>query len=305
MIGFGAQLSLHPPAEQFELVQRLEDVGYDSVWTGDHMSFHNPIHESITLLASDAPITKRIKLGVGVYLLALRSPAVAAKQAATLDVLSGGRLVFCVGVGGENPKEFELCGIPHTERGARVNEGIDVVRTLWRDTPASFNGRFTRFESVSIDPKPVQQLPPIWIGGRSDAALARAGRQGDGWMSYVVQADRYAQSLDKIRAAAAAAGRSMDKFTAAHLVFITIGRDYEAAKRAWVGVLSKRYAQDFEPLAKRYGVIGTPEQCAEQLERFRTAGCNYFVMSAIGDPREERAQHEAIAAEIIPRFGSR
>ena len=148
MIGFGAQLSLHPPAEQFELVQRLEVVGYDSVWTGDHMSFHNPIHESITLLATYAPITKRIKLGVGVYLLALRSPAVAAKQAATLDVLSGGRLVFGVGVGGENPKEFELCGIPHKERGARVNEAIDAVRTLWRDTPASFHGRFTRFDGV-------------------------------------------------------------------------------------------------------------------------------------------------------------
>ena len=305
MVGFGAQLSMHPPAEQFELVKRLEAVGYDSVWTGDHMSFHNPIHESITLLATYAPITKRIKLGVGVYLLALRSPAVAAKQAATLDVLSGGRLVFGVGVGGENPKEFELCGIPHKERGARVNEAIDAVRTLWRDTPASFHGRFTRFDGVSIDPKPVQQLPPIWIGGRSDAALARAGRQGDGWMSYVVQADRYAQSLDKIRAAAATAGRSMEKFTAAHLVFITVGRDYEAAKRAWVSVLSKRYAQDFEPLAKRYGVIGTPEQCAEQLERFRVAGCNYFVMGAIGDPRDERAQLETIAAEIIPRFRSR
>ena len=305
MIGFGAQLSLHPPAEQFELVQRLEVVGYDSVWTGDHMSFHNPIHESITLLATYAPITKRIKLGVGVYLLALRSPAVAAKQAATLDVLSGGRLVFGVGVGGENPKEFELCGIPHKERGARVNETIDAVRTLWRDTPASFHGRFTRFDGVSIDPKPVQQPPPIWIGGRSDAALARAGRQGDGWMSYVVQADRYAQSLDKIRAAAATAGRSMEKFTAAHLVFITVGRDYEAAKRAWVSVLSTRYAQDFEPLAKRYGVIGTPEQCAEQLERFRAAGCNYFVMGAIGDPRDERAQLETIAAEIIPRFRPR
>jgi probable F420-dependent oxidoreductase len=300
--GFGAQLALHPPAVQFELVQRLEAIGYDSVWTGDHMSFHNPIHESITLLASYAPITRKIKLGVGVYLLALRPPAVAAKQAATLDVLSGGRLIFGVGVGGENPKEFELCGVPHKERGARVNEAIDVVRTLWRDSPATFHGRFTRFESVSIDPKPLQQPPPIWIGGRSDAALARAGRQGDGWISYVVQADRYAQSLDKIRAAAAAAGRSMDKFTAAHLVFITIGRDYEAAKRAWVSVLSRRYAQDFEPLAKRYGVIGTPEQCAEQLERFRAAGCNYFVMSAIGEPRDERAQLETIAAEIIPRF---
>ena len=88
------------------------------------------------------------------------------------------------------------------------------------------------------------------------------------------------------------------------MLFRSLGRT-DAAKRAWVGVLSKRYAQDFEPLAKRYGVIGTPEQCAEQLERFRTAGCNYFVMSAIGDPRDERTQHEAIAAEIIPRFRSR
>src|SRR6059036_3782690 len=146
MIGFGAQLSLHPPAEQFELVQRLEAIGYDSVWTGDHVSFHNPIYESLTLLASYVPITHRIKLGVAVYLLALRAPAVAAKMAATLDVLSDGRLVFGVGVGGENPKEFELCGVPHKERGARVTEGIDVVRTLWRDTPATFRGRFTRFE---------------------------------------------------------------------------------------------------------------------------------------------------------------
>jgi probable F420-dependent oxidoreductase len=304
MIPFGVSLSLHPPAEQFELVQRVEALGYDSVWTGDHMSFHNPIYESMTLLASYAPITRRIKLGVAVYLLALRSPAVAAKTAATLDVLSGGRLVFGVGVGGENPKEFELCGVPHKERGARVNEAIDVVRTLWRDTPASFDGRFWRFQSVSIDPKPVQQPPPIWIGGRSDAALQRAGRQGDGWVSYVVQADRYAQSLDKIRAAAEAAGRSLDSFTAAHLVFITVGRDFETAKQAWVRVLSQRYAQDFEPLAKRYGVIGTPEQCAEQLEAFRAAGCNYFLMSAIGDPRDECRQLETIAAEIVPRFRS-
>src|SRR5712691_8835563 len=199
MIGFGAQLSLHPPSEQFELVQRLEAIGYDSVWTGDHVSFHNPIYESLTLLASYVPITHRIKLGVAVYLLALRSPAVAAKMTATLDVLSGGRLIFGVGVGGENPKEFEVAGVPHTERGARVIEGIDVVRALWRDTPASFEGRFIGFNQVSIDPKPVQQPgPPIWIGGRSDAALIRAARQGDGWISYVVHAERYAKAVARI-----------------------------------------------------------------------------------------------------------
>src|SRR5581483_8476108 len=136
---------------------------------------------------------------------------------------------------GENPREFEAVGVPHGERGARVTEGIDVVRTLWRDAPASFHGRFTSFAGVSIEPKPVQKPgPPIWIGGRSDAALARAGRQGDGWVSYVVTPERYAQSLAKIRAAAAAAGRGLDAFTAAHLTFITVDRDYETARARWV-----------------------------------------------------------------------
>jgi probable F420-dependent oxidoreductase len=281
----------------------VEELGYESVWTGDHVSFHNPLYESLTLLATYASITSRVRLGTAVYLLALRSAAIAAKMTSTLDALSGGRLIFGVGVGGENPKEFELCGVPHGERGARVSEGIDAVRTLWRDTPATFKGRFTRFEGVSIDPKPMQKPgPPIWIGGRSDAALARAGRQGDGWVSYVVQPERYAQSLDKIRSAAQQAGRKLDGFAAAHLAFVTVGRDYETAKTAWVKFLSKRYAQDFEPLAKKYGIIGTPEQCAEQLERFRAAGCNYVIINAIGEPQHERDQLERVAADIVPRF---
>src|SRR4030095_8385405 len=176
---FGAQLPPKPPAQQFELVQRIEALGFESVWTGDHVSFHGPIHESLTLLAPFVPITRRVRLGTAVSLLALRPPAIAAKAAASLDVLSGGRLIFGVGVGGENPKEFELCGVPHRERGARVTEGIEVIRALWRDTPATFQGRFTRFESVSIDPKPVQRPgPPIWIGGRSGRAPPPGGPPG-------------------------------------------------------------------------------------------------------------------------------
>ena len=159
---------------------------------------------------------------------------------------------------------------------------------------------------MSIDPKPVQKpAPPIWIGGRSDAALARAGRQGDGWISYVVQAERYKQSLAKIEAAAAMAGRSLEGFVKAHLTFISIGKDYESAERVWVERLSKRYAQDFGPLAKKYGIIGTPEQCAEQLQRFIEAGCSYFVLDAICDAADEAEQIERFAAEIFPKFQDR
>jgi probable F420-dependent oxidoreductase len=300
---FGVSCSGHPPAAQFAIARMVEERGFDSLWCGDHLSFHNPIYESLTLLASYASITTRIKLGSAVYLLALRSPAVAAKVTSTLDVLCGGRLIFGVGVGGENPKEFELAGVPHNERGARVTEGIDVVRTLWRDTPATFKGRFTSFENVSIDPKPIQKPgPPIWIGGRSDAALTRAGRQGDGWVSYVIHADRYRQSVDKIQAAAEAAGRSLDGFVMAHLTFITVGRDGERARRQWIERISKRYAQDFTPLADKYGVFGTPDQCIEQLHRFHRAGCSYFILSPSCPSEEEREQLEMMAAEIVPRF---
>ena len=308
-IRFGASPSsptLRPPREQFRLVRRLEDWGFESVWSGDHISFHNPIFESLTLLATYAGITSRIKLGTGVYLLALRSPAGAAKMTATLDVLAGGRLIFGVGVGGENPKEFEVCGVPHKERGARVTEAIDVVRTLWRDTPASYEGRFTRFDQVSIDPKPVQRPgPPIWIGGRSDAALIRAARQGDGWISYVVHASRYAQSAARIREEAGRHARTLDGFVTAHLAFVTVGDDYEKARDTWVRLLSKRYAQDFGPLADKYGIIGTPAQCAEQLERFIEAGCACFVMNPICDNEDTERQFEQIAAEILPRFAGR
>jgi probable F420-dependent oxidoreductase len=299
---FGAFLhGLNPPDQQFALARRSEELGFDSLWTGDHVSFHNPLYECLTLLASYTGVTKRVKLGSCVYLLALRHPTVVAKITSTLDALSGGRLIFGVGVGGENPKEFEACGVPHRERGARVSEGIEVVRALWRDTPTTFKGRFTRLEGVSIDPKPVQKPgPPIWVGGRSDAALRRAAVLADGWVSYVVHAARFADSLRKIRSVAAEAGRSLDAFTPAHLVFVTVGRDYEAAKATWVRLLSKRYAQDFSPLAERYGIIGTREQCVEQLGRFVDAGCRYFLMNPIVDREEQQEQLEVIASEIAP-----
>ena len=299
----GVSLSLHPPAVQWALARRAEALGFESLWTGDHVSFHLPLYESLTLLASYASITTRIRIGSAVYLLALRHPTIVAKITATLDVLSGGRFVFGVGVGGENPKEFEASGVPHRERGARVDEGIEVLRALWRDTPATFKGRFTSFDAVSIDPKPVQPGgPPIWVGGRSDAALARAGRIGDGWVAYVVTAERYRQSLEKIRAAADRAGRSLDGFARAHLAFITVGGDFETARQTWVSRLSERYSQDFGPLAERYGVIGTPAQCRETLEKFIDAGCDYFILNPIGDPGQTGPQIEAIAADILPRL---
>jgi alkanesulfonate monooxygenase SsuD/methylene tetrahydromethanopterin reductase-like flavin-dependent oxidoreductase (luciferase family) len=121
-------------------------------------------------------------------------------------------------------------------------------------------------------------------------------------MSYVVQPDRYAQSLAKIRAAARAAGRALDGFTPAHLPFVTLGRDRAAARATWVRILSRRYNQDFGPLAERYGIMGTPGQVLEQLGAFVKAGCRYFTISIIEDAERQREQLETFASEVLPQL---
>jgi alkanesulfonate monooxygenase SsuD/methylene tetrahydromethanopterin reductase-like flavin-dependent oxidoreductase (luciferase family) len=295
-IRFGAFLMPHLPEEQFAIARRVDALGFDSIWTGDHVSFHHPLYDSLTLLASYIGITSRVKLGVGVYLLALRHPTVAAKITSTLDALSGGRLIFGVGVGGENPKEFEARGIPH--RSGRASRGHRRrARALARLTRL-FKGPCVRGREHRPQACPEARAAHL-IGGRPTLRLpARAaGRRLDSRRPGSAK-----QSLAKIEAAASAAGRSLEGFAKGHLTFITLGKDYESAERVWVDRLSKRYAQDFGPLAKKYGIIGTPDQCAEQLQRFIEAGCSYFVLDAICDAIDEAPQIETFAAEILPKF---
>ena len=207
-----------------------------------------------------------------------------------------------MGVGGENPKEFEACGIPHRERGARVSEAIDVVRALWRDTPATFKRPFTQFEGVSIDPKPVQKGgPPIWVGGRSrrgpgpPATGRRLGllRGHPGTLPSEPGQD----SRDRGRLQL-----GLDGFAAAHLTFITVAVTTSRRGRPGSRGSASATPRILGRSRARYGVIGTPAQCAERLEAFpRAAGCSYFLMNPICEPPEEREQLETIAAEILPR----
>ena len=305
-VRFGVQLGRGRPDSLRTLAERIEALGFDSIWVGDHVCFHTPTLDSLSVLTYVAAVTRRVRLGPCVYLLALRHPTVAAKTVATLDVLSGGRVVFGVGVGGEFPKEFEACGVPHAERGPRVDEGIAVCRALWGPSPASFDGRFVRFADVTLEPKPLQPGgPPIWIGGRSDPALRRAARAGDGWVSYVVTPDRYRASLEKIRTFATAAGRSLDAgrgFEAAHLLFSVVDDDWTRAHALAAQALSRQYNQPFDELAKRYCLLGPPARCVETLARFVEAGVRTFVLAFVAGAERFSGQLERFAAEVLPSF---
>jgi len=284
------------------LVRLVDDCGYDSLWVGDHIAFAAAIFDPLLQLAQAAVVSRRLKLGTNVYLVPLRHPVPIAKQAATLDHLSEGRLIFGVGIGGEFPKEFEACGVPLGERGARLTAAIPLLRQLWSGEPVSYGGRyFGAFSEVLMQP-PARQPggPPIWVGGRADAALARAGRLADGWISYVVTPETYRDGLGKIAAAAEAAGRKIEHFGTGHLLFARLDETYDKALDAAAATLSNRYAMDFRRAAERYAALGRPEQVAARIRAFHEAGVRHLVLDLVGPYEERPKQIENFAREVLP-----
>ena len=288
--------------ELADLVGLVDRCGYDSMWVGDHVAFTIAIFDPLLQLAQAAVLSRRLVFGTDVFLLPLRHPTPIAKQVSTLDHLTEGRFIFGVGVGGEFPKEYEACGVPLNERGARLSESLTVMRKLWTGEPVSHAGKFFNFEGIKMQPPPRQPGgPPIWCGGRADPALRRIGRMTDGWMSYVVTADMYRQGLEKIATAASEAARTFDRgFGTAHLLFTRIDDTYEKALDAATVSLSQRYAMDFRKAAQRYGALGTPQDVVETIFKFQQAGVRHLILDFVGPYEERDQQIERFAAEAMP-----
>lgn len=269
---------LPDPGRYRAVAELAEELGYDSIWAGEHLSFVNPILDLGVALATFAAVTRQIAIGAAVVLLPLRHPSLVAKQAASLDYVSGGRLLLGLGVGGEGPGDFEAAGVPVAERGARADEGIEALRVLFRDRPASFAGRFYRFADVSIEPAPAQPGgPPLLVGGRSDAAIRRAARLGDGWLPYLVSSGRYARGLEALDEEARIAGRESAQRFRGLVLFAHVDDDGERARTEAVAHLSERYGTPFERHhVERLCVVGTPEECLARIEEYRVAGAEHI-----------------------------
>lgn len=207
------------PGVAAQLARRAEALGFESLWTGEHVVLPEPrqapspaepefpmLHPS-TGLAFLAGVTDRIRLGTGIVLIAQRNPVVLAKEMASLDVVSRGRLILGVGAGYLH-QEFRALGIPFDERGARTDEAIDVLRTLWTQPHPSFRGRFTSFNNVQAQPRPVQAGgPPIVVGGTSDAALRRTIRKAAGWYGFALDVAQTRDVVGRLRQLEAEIGR--------------------------------------------------------------------------------------------------
>jgi probable F420-dependent oxidoreductase len=271
------------PAVFREVAVRAEELGYDSLWAGDHISYRNPILDIVVALSTFAAVTERITLGAGIVLLPLRHPSVVAKEFASLDYVSGGRVILGVGVGGESAHDFEAVGVPVRERGARADEALLALRALFRDRPASFSGRFFSFEGISIEPRPAQAGgPPLWVGGRSEAAIRRAATLGDGWIPIWVSAEKLARGYAQLPP---------------HVTPAVTLPAHVGSKRRLYEHLRTRYSGDFtEHVVDRYCVAGSPDECAARIREYVDAGARHIVFNILEPDDAERLAEVALAA---------
>jgi alkanesulfonate monooxygenase SsuD/methylene tetrahydromethanopterin reductase-like flavin-dependent oxidoreductase (luciferase family) len=194
--------------------------------------------------------------------------------------------------------------VPVKERGARTDEALEVLRALWAQDSVTFIGRFTKLDNVRLQPKPVQPGgPPLWIAGRSEAAIRRAGRLGDGYMPYLFSPERYERGLAEVRRVAEEGGRDPSAIAAGMYQFVCLADSYDEAKEIAIKDLSMRYNQPFERIVDRYVVMGTAEECARRLSDYAEAGARHFVLVPIAKSMADFMTHvERYAAEILPRL---
>jgi len=283
-------------------IRAVEEFGYDSFWTGEHIVYHRPILEAVTTLTYAATLTSRIKVGPATLLLPLRHPTMVAKQFSSLDVLSQGRVVLTVGVGGDYPREFAACGVPLNERGQRVTEAIEIMRKYWTGKRFDYDGKIFQIKDADMLPTPVQPGgPPIWVSGRQDAPMRRAATLGDGWHPYMFTAERCRDSFIKVKQFARDAGRVLpDDYTFACFIYVSLDDDREAARARAIKELTYRYDQDFSELVDKYCAFGPPEAVVDYLAKYIEAGVNYFILAPIMPPEKRREHLESLATKVLP-----
>ena len=271
------------PEELHATLARVADEGVDHVCVGDHVSFFvGAGSDGLIMAASMLAAQAELPVYVGLYLLPLRHPVLVARQLATIGQLAPGRLTLGIGIGGEDRHEIEISGVDPKTRGRRMDECVQILRSLADGTPVTFDGEFFSLQDALIVPAPSPRIPVI-VGGRSEAAVSRAARLGDGWLGIWVSPRRYATVRDHITREATEAGRDLSRFEHALNVWCGFAATREAAREPLATQMQDFYQMPFEPF-ERYSPYGTPGDVAEFLSPYIEAGCSAFnVIPCAGD----------------------
>lgn len=290
---------LDPEARRARLTA-IADGGIDHMFCADHVSFHRGQGaDGIVQMATIAAAEPRLDVYVGVFLLALRHPLVAARQIETLARAAPGRVTIGVGVGGEDRHEFEVCDVDPATRGRRTDVALDMVRRLLAGETVDGDGHFFHGTEAKIRPTPEPAVPFV-VGGRSNAALSRAGRLGDGWLATWCSPRRMAEGIAITEAAAAEAGRTEVNWQHGLQVWLGVGDDPDDGRHHVSQVMERFYNIPFEPFA-RYTPCGTPAQIAEILQPYVDAGATTLNLTPVGADRRIELEAATEITKLLTR----
>jgi probable F420-dependent oxidoreductase len=300
-VRIGIQLGQWPsrdiqPEAVLDLIDFFEALDVDSIWVSDRLVSTALTLEPVTFLSYIAGRLRTMKFGTSTLVLPTRNPIVLAKELATLDFLSQGRLFPAIGLGGDESKDLQAVGINKKERAGRADEMIVLMRRLWTEENVTFIGKYFSVDDATIMPRPWQKNgPPIWIGGRSEAALRRTGRLGDGWLVSSVSPGEVEAGIKTIRRYAAEAGREVpdDHYG----VLIPFYFADNADKACEVGGRSIRPRADLP--TDEFTAFGTPAEVRAKVEAYIAAGATKFIMRPCGSFPGWREQTEILAKEVI------
>lgn len=273
------------PEGQRAWMAKVSEAGVDHVAVGDHVSFYVGLgFDGLVMATALSVLHPTLPVHTGIYLLPLRNPVTVARQLSSLSVLAPGRLVFGVGVGGEDRHEVEICGVDPSTRGRRMDECLMILNGLMGGQPLDFHGEFFDFERATILPAPPVPIP-IVIGGRSDAAICRAGRLGDGWVAIWKTPEQWSAAMTLMEKAAAEAGRDEAPSLHALQIWCGFGDTRDEGRARVAPAMQGFYQLPFERFEK-YTPYGTPQDVAGFLAPFAELGCrtfNFIAQSPDGD----------------------
>jgi probable F420-dependent oxidoreductase len=305
-VGFGLfNLGLPSADTIVRVAERAEEWGLDSFWLSDHLLAASPELDVIATLSLIASRTSKIKFGPSVFLLNLRHPLVAAKSFASLDYLSGGRVVMAVGTGA-NLADYAACGIPTEGRGRRLDEGILILRKVWTEQKASFHGKYFNFDNVTIEPRPQRRTNTdsgtidIWVGGRSDAALKRTARLADGYFASFQTPEEFTRNMATIRGYAAQFDRANARIESGLILLCRLAESRERAMeemRPMVAAMG-RGAEGFIQRT----IYGSPDDIIKRLQEYVAIGLDKFVLWPVAEPTAWAAQVELIGREVANHY---
>jgi probable F420-dependent oxidoreductase len=299
--GVGVPQVLLEPSLDAERLQRflrrVEELGFGSAWTFEQMIGRARTLEPITLLAYAAAVTRSVRLGVAVIVTTRRVPVELAKALATLDQLSGGRLILGVALGG-GVDTYPAFGLSPERRVRRFAEGVELLKRLWTDASVTFAGDFWRLQDAALEPKPVQRpRPPIWFGSGNPRGLRRSIELGDGWIGAGSSStDEFRENVRLIRSYLRESDRDPSSFPISKRVYMAVDDDEERARtrlREWFALFYRDAG-----LADRVSIFGDRQRCAAQLRDVREAGAELIVLNPVFDFEQ---QLEVLAHDIVPR----